>query len=60
VLYPAVDVMASAAAELGAPRGTPYFPDTVVDDHEIARLLRAPFLVVPAIAAAVTAGLRLL
>ncbi|GAB3982099.1 AraC family transcriptional regulator [Actinoallomurus acanthiterrae] len=41
VLYPAVDVVAELAAELGAPGGTPYFPHTVVDDPEAARLLRA-------------------
>jgi AraC-like DNA-binding protein len=40
VLYPTVDVMKEVAAELGAPRGTPYFPDTVVEDPEAARLLR--------------------
>jgi hypothetical protein len=27
VLYPAVDVVTELAAELGAPGGTPYFPD---------------------------------
>ncbi|MEV0399124.1 AraC family transcriptional regulator [Actinoallomurus sp. NPDC050550] len=41
VLYPTVDVVAELAAELGAPGGTPYFPHTVVDDPEAARLLRA-------------------
>jgi AraC-like DNA-binding protein len=41
VLYPAVDVIADVAAELGAPRGTPYFPSTVVDDPAAARLLRS-------------------
>jgi AraC-like DNA-binding protein len=41
VLYPAVDVVAGIAAELGAPRGTPYFPQTVVADPDSARLIRA-------------------
>lgn len=41
VLYPAVEVVTQVAAELGASRGTPHFPDTVVDDPEAARLLRA-------------------
>jgi AraC-like DNA-binding protein len=40
VTYPAVDVVADIAAELGAPRGTPYFPGTVVDDPAGARLIR--------------------
>jgi AraC-like DNA-binding protein len=39
VLYPAVDVVRDVAAELGVP-GTPHFPDTVVDDPAVARLLR--------------------
>jgi AraC-like DNA-binding protein len=41
VLYPAVDVVAGIAAELVAPRGTPYFPQTVVADPGSARLIRA-------------------
>ncbi|HEY0542301.1 MAG TPA: AraC family transcriptional regulator [Actinoallomurus sp.] len=41
VLYPAVDVVRDVAAELGAPRGTPFFPATVVDDPAAARLLRS-------------------
>jgi AraC-like DNA-binding protein len=40
VIYPAVDVVRDVAAELGAPGGTPFFPDTVVDDPAAARLLR--------------------
>ncbi|MDN3350997.1 AraC family transcriptional regulator [Actinomadura sp. DC4] len=40
VLYPAVDVVREVADELGAPRGTPYFPSTIVDDPAAARLLR--------------------
>jgi AraC-like DNA-binding protein len=39
VLYPAVDVVTGVAAELGWPRGTPSFPETVVDDEHSARLL---------------------
>lgn len=41
VLYPAVDVVAGVAAEMGAPRGTPRFPQTVVADPRSARLIRA-------------------
>ena len=41
VIYPAVDVMREVAAELGATGGTPFFPDTVVDDPAAARLLRS-------------------
>jgi AraC-like DNA-binding protein len=41
VLYPAVDVVRDVAAELGTPGGTPFFPATVVDDPEAARLLRS-------------------
>ncbi len=41
VLYPTIDVVKDVAAELGAAPGTPYFPDTVVDDPQAARLLRA-------------------
>jgi AraC-like DNA-binding protein len=44
VLYPAVDLMAGIAAELGAPGGTPSFPETVIDDARCARLLRAAHL----------------
>lgn len=44
VLYPAVEVVREVAAELGAPGGTPYFPDTVVDDPAAARLLRTVHL----------------
>jgi AraC-like DNA-binding protein len=40
VTYPAVDVVAEIAAELGAPRGTPYFPTKVLDDPDGAGLLR--------------------
>jgi AraC-like DNA-binding protein len=41
VLYPAADVLAGVAADLGWRRGTPSFPQTVVDDPRSARLLRA-------------------
>ena len=41
VLYPAADVVAGVAADLGWRRGTPSFPETVVDDPRSARLLRA-------------------
>jgi AraC-like DNA-binding protein len=41
VLYPAVDVVREVAAELGVSGGTPHFPDTVVDDPAVARLLRS-------------------
>ena len=44
VTYPAVDVVADIAAELGAPRGTPYFPSSVVDDPVAARLVRTAHL----------------
>ena len=40
VTYPAVAVVAEIAAELGAPRGTPYFPASVLDDPDGARLVR--------------------
>jgi AraC-like DNA-binding protein len=40
VLYPAVEVVRGVAAELGV-AGTPHFPDTVVDDPAVARLLRS-------------------
>jgi AraC-like DNA-binding protein len=41
VLYPAADVVAGVAAELGWARGTPSFPRTVVYDERSARLLLA-------------------
>ena len=41
VLYPAVGMVTGVAAELGAPRGTPSFPETVIDDPRCARLLLA-------------------
>ena len=41
VLYPAAEVLAGVAADLGWRRGTPSFPQTVVDDPRSARLLRA-------------------
>ena len=41
VLYPAADVVSGIAADLGWRRGTPAFPETVVDDPRSARLLRA-------------------
>ena len=41
VTYPAVHVLREVAAELGATGGTPFFPDTVVDDPAAARLLRS-------------------
>ncbi len=44
VLYPAIEVVREVAAELGAPRGTPHFPATVVDDPAAARLLRSVHL----------------
>jgi AraC-like DNA-binding protein len=44
VLYPAVSLLAGIAAELGGPRGTPVFPETVVDDERCARLLRSAHL----------------
>ncbi len=44
VLYPAVSLMAGIARELGAPAGTPVFPETVIDDARSARLLRAAHL----------------
>ncbi len=40
VLYPQVSVVSSVAAELGAQRGTPWFPDTVIYDAATAALLR--------------------
>src|SRR6266699_510104 len=44
VLYPAVSLMAGIARDLGAPGGTPMFPETVIDDARSARLLRAAHL----------------
>ena len=44
VLYPAVGVVQAAAAELGAGRGLPYFPQTVVRDGRSAGLVRAAHL----------------
>jgi AraC-like DNA-binding protein len=41
VLYPAADVVAGVAADLGWRAGTPSFPETVVYDPHSARLLRA-------------------
>jgi AraC-like DNA-binding protein len=41
VLYPAADVVAEVAADLGWRPGTPSFPRTVVYDPASARLLRA-------------------
>lgn len=40
-LYPSIELMREIAAEIGGPRGTPCFPDGVVDDPVAARLLRA-------------------
>ncbi|NUS07634.1 MAG: AraC family transcriptional regulator, partial [Nonomuraea sp.] len=39
MLYPSIEAMAGIAAELGAPRATPYFPEQVVRDPEVAALL---------------------
>jgi AraC-like DNA-binding protein len=44
MLYPAVSLVAGLASELGAPRGTPAFDETVVDDARCARLLRSAHL----------------
>ncbi len=44
VLYPAVSLMAGIARDLGAPGGTPMFPETLIDDARSARLLRAAHL----------------
>jgi AraC-like DNA-binding protein len=41
VLYPEVSVVTDVAAELGWPRGTPSFPETVVYDRRSADLLRS-------------------
>ncbi len=43
VLYPAIEVVRDVAAELGTP-GTPYFPHTVIDDPQAARMLRSVHL----------------
>ncbi|MFI7418266.1 AraC family ligand binding domain-containing protein [Nonomuraea sp. NPDC049684] len=39
MLYPSVEALAGIAAELDAPAGTPYFPEQVVRDPELAVLL---------------------
>ena len=44
VLYPAVSVVADVSAELTGSTGSPFFPDTVVDDPRSARLVRAAHL----------------
>ena len=44
VLYPAVSVVREVSAELAGSAGTPFFPDTVVDDPRGARLVRAAHL----------------
>ena len=44
VLYPAVSVVRDASAELTGSTGSPFFPDTVVDDPRSARLVRAAHL----------------
>jgi AraC-like DNA-binding protein len=44
VLYPAVSLVADLAGELGGRRGTPTFPETVIDDPRCARLLRSAHL----------------
>ncbi|MFF5204590.1 AraC family ligand binding domain-containing protein [Streptosporangium sp. NPDC000396] len=42
MLYPSIEVMAGIAAEVAAPRGTPYFPEAVVSHpHATALLLAA-------------------
>lgn len=41
VLYPSVPVLREVADELGLPPGTPWFPEPVVDDPALARLLLA-------------------
>ncbi|MEP7023102.1 MAG: AraC family transcriptional regulator [Actinomycetota bacterium] len=41
VLYPEVALVTDIAAELGAPRGTPSFPQTVLHDPHGAQLLRS-------------------
>jgi AraC-like DNA-binding protein len=44
VLYPAVSVVREVSAELTGSTGSPFFPDTVVDDPRSARLVRAAHL----------------
>jgi AraC-like DNA-binding protein len=44
VLYPAVGLVAGIAGEFGGPHGTPWFPETVIDDPRCARLLRSAHL----------------
>jgi AraC-like DNA-binding protein len=44
VFYPEVEVVASIAAELGWPLGTPSFPETVITDTRGAQLIRAAHL----------------
>jgi AraC-like DNA-binding protein len=44
VLYPDVALVTGIAAELGAPPGTPSFPQTVISDPVSARLLRSAHL----------------
>jgi AraC-like DNA-binding protein len=44
VLYPDVALVTGIAAELGAPPGTPSFPQTVISDPACARLLRSAHL----------------
>ena len=44
VLYPAVSVVGEVSAELTGSTGSPFFPDTVVDDPRSARLVRAAHL----------------
>jgi AraC-like DNA-binding protein len=41
MLYPSIDVVTGIAAELGPPRGTPYFTEPIVADPQAARLVRA-------------------
>jgi AraC-like DNA-binding protein len=40
-LYPSIEVVSGIADDLGAPRGTPFFPDPIVADPDAARLVRA-------------------
>jgi AraC-like DNA-binding protein len=39
MLYPSIDALAGIARELGAPEGTPHFPEQVVRDDAVAALL---------------------
>ncbi|SEG83765.1 AraC-type DNA-binding protein [Nonomuraea solani] len=39
MLYPSIDLLAGIAAELGAPAGTPHFPEQVARDDDLAALL---------------------